>query len=70
MEEVADDCIVLTWIYKHAPDDPMTEVIRLLNDRHRIRCWQHIENGAFVKVTMIEEFKVADYAEPSPLEED
>jgi hypothetical protein len=58
------DVIVLTWFYKFAPDNPMTEIIRLINDRQRIRCWQFMENGKLSKIMAIEEFKVAD--EPPP----
>lgn len=56
--EVGNDIIVLTWFYKDKPLDPLAELIRLLDDAHRVRTWQFIEDNRFTKVMFIEEFKV------------
>jgi hypothetical protein len=60
---VGDDVVVLTWVYTDRPNDKMSEIIRYLDDRHRCRTWQFVEDGEFTKVMLIEERKVADSIE-------
>lgn len=56
--EADDVSIVLRWIYTHEPDNRYSEIITLVDDRHRSRTWQHFENGKFAKLTIIDEHKV------------
>jgi hypothetical protein len=57
--EVGKNTIVLNWVYNDKPDQPLAELITLMNDMHRARTWQYIEDGKFTKVMLIEEDKVA-----------
>ncbi|MEM7586277.1 MAG: DUF3598 family protein [Acidobacteriota bacterium] len=57
--EADEKTIVLRWIYTHAPQDDYSEIITLVDDTHRSRTWQHFESGAFAKLTIIDERKVA-----------
>lgn len=57
--EADDITIVLRWVYSHEPDNGYSEIITLVDDTHRSRTWQHFENGAFAKLTVIDERKVA-----------
>lgn len=58
--EVDDQTIVLRWIYKDRPHEEYSEIITLVDDRHRARVWQHFEHGQFTKLTVIDERKVSD----------
>ncbi|MEM7049233.1 MAG: DUF3598 family protein [Acidobacteriota bacterium] len=56
--EADDKCIILRWVYCHAPQDDYAEIITLVDDQHRSRTWQHFEGGDFAKLTLIDERKV------------
>ncbi len=56
--EVGTDDIVLIWNYKENPAMQMAELIHLVDDTHRCRTWQFIENGKLTKVMAITEEKV------------
>jgi len=51
--------ITLHWTYAHEPGNEYYEIITLESDTHRCRTWQHFEKGEFVKLTVIDERKVA-----------
>lgn len=57
--EVDADTICLFWIYRGRPHERYAEIITLVSDTHRCRTWQHFEHGEFVKLTVIDEHKVA-----------
>jgi hypothetical protein len=57
IEAGADDG-VLTWTYKNNPNQQLTELIHLVNDTERCRCWHYMENGKIVKLMVISETKV------------
>lgn len=57
--ETDPDTIVLRWVYVDEDDDHhFSEIITLIDDNHRARTWQHFENGAFTKLTVIDERRV------------
>lgn len=55
-----DGSIILWWTYKEEPGSKLYEIINLIDDKHRMRVWQHSTNGVFEGLTMIEEWKVAE----------
>ncbi len=57
--EADEKTIVLRWVYTHEPDNDYSEIITLADDQHRCRTWQHLENGEFNRLTVIDERKVA-----------
>lgn len=56
--EVGTDDGVLSWTYKDNPNQQLTELIHLVNDTQRCRCWQYMEDGKITKVMVISETKV------------
>ncbi len=58
-EEVGNDIVILTWVYNDAPTQKLTEFVYLVDDTHRCRTWQFIENNIITKVMVINEVKVA-----------
>lgn len=56
--EVGTDDGVLTWNYKNAPNQQLTELIHLVNPSERCRCWHYMEDGKITKVMLINESKV------------
>lgn len=57
--EVGENDVVLTWTYKDSPTQQLAELIHLVDDTHRTRNWQFIENGKLVRVMVISEEKIA-----------
>jgi hypothetical protein len=55
-----DGSVVLWWTYKNEEGSKLYEIINLIDDKHRMRVWQHSTNGVFEGLTMIEEWKVAE----------
>lgn len=61
MSQVDDQVIVLTWSYKHDPDNYLYELIQLSRDgHHKCRTWHWMEQDRLVRRTIISERKVAD----------
>jgi hypothetical protein len=54
----SENVIILWWTYKDQPGSMLYEIITLIDDKHRMRTWQHSRNGVFEGLTMIEERKV------------
>ena len=52
--------IILWWTYRDEPGSKLFEIINLIDDKHRIRVWQHCQDGVFEGLTMIEEWKIAE----------
>jgi Domain of unknown function (DUF3598) len=55
-----DGSVVLWWTYKNEEGSKLYEIINLIDDKHRMRVWQHSKDGVFEGLTMIEEWKVAE----------
>ncbi len=55
-----DGSIILWWTYKEESSSKLYEIINLIDDKHRMRVWQHSTNGVFEGLTMIEEWKIAE----------
>jgi hypothetical protein len=51
--------ILLRWTYKDQPGSLLREMISLIDEDHRMRVWQHTQDGKFLGLTMIEEWKKA-----------
>lgn len=49
--------ILLWWSYKDEPGTMLHEMITPIAPGHRTRVWQHLRNGKFEGVTVIEEWK-------------
>ncbi|MBI3422194.1 MAG: DUF3598 domain-containing protein [Acidobacteria bacterium] len=57
--EVDDKTIILTWVYKAAPENYLYEMIQLSPcGKHRARTWHWFEHGEIVKRTIIKEQRV------------
>jgi hypothetical protein len=54
-----EDNIFVSWTLREFPGSHYLEVITLLDPKHRIRTWQHTQNGIFLGITFIEEYKVS-----------
>jgi hypothetical protein len=52
--------ILLWWSYKDQPGSMLHEMITPISHTHRTRVWQHLNNGVFEGVTVIEEWKKAE----------
>ncbi len=52
--------ILLWWTYIQEPGTMLHEMITPIEPGHRTRVWQHLRNGVFEGVTIIEEWKKAD----------
>jgi hypothetical protein len=52
--------ILLWWTYIQEPGSMLHEMITPIEPGHRTRVWQHLRNGVFEGVTIIEEWKKAD----------
>jgi hypothetical protein len=52
--------IILWWTYINEAGSKLYEIINLIDDKHRMRVWQHTTNGVFEGLTMIEEWKIAE----------
>jgi hypothetical protein len=52
--------ILLWWTYIQEPGSMLHEMITPIKTGHRTRVWQHLRNGVFEGVTIIEEWKKAD----------
>lgn len=53
--EAWDHSVLLTWRYKHAPEERMLEPVQLVSPTRRVRTWQYPDG----RVMHIEEDKVA-----------
>jgi hypothetical protein len=51
--------ILLWWTYLQEPGTMLHEMITPIEPGHRTRVWQHLRNGKFEGVTIIEEWKKA-----------
>ncbi len=59
--------ILLWWTYKEEPGTMLHEMITPIEPGHRTRVWQHLRNGVFEGITVIEEWKKANQ-EKIPME--
>lgn len=51
------DLIVLYWTYKNVAGSLVYEIITRLEENHRVRTWQHSQDGIFKGITMVEEWR-------------
>jgi hypothetical protein len=58
--EIDPRTIMLTWSYKHDPEQYLYETIQIdTAGQHRARTWHWFENGELVKRTLIKEHRLA-----------
>ena len=57
--QVNSKTMIFAWKYKEKDDESYSEIITLENPIHRCRTWQHFKGGEFIKITVIDEKKVA-----------
>lgn len=51
--------VILTWYYKHDPDNPLWEMIQISPDgNHRARTWHWYKDGELIRRTLIKEKRV------------
>lgn len=57
--EADDRTVILTWIYRMDPDNPLYEMIQISPDgNHRARTWHWYKNGEIIRRTLIKEKRV------------